>query len=348
MRAGLTASTLVHGGVIVLALVSFAAPSPFDAPPPESINVDVISASELSQMTKGNEKGKKTETKKLVAEKVDAPKPVNDPNLKVSEKAEVEPATQPPPPPPPPPPTPTPKPEDAKPTPPTPKVEDPKPAPTPPKAERPPEPKVEPKADEALKADPKKEDQKQEAKVTPPPPPPLPPKKPAPPPLDPPKTTADAKPDQKLDYDKIAALLDKRTPQRNAAADQAVSQTASLGAPRGEAQTLSQSEIDALRARIQSCWSPPAGASEASDLRAAVSVSFKPDGSLAVQPLLAGVTPASSPYGPAFADSALRAIIRCAPYSFLPANKYNVWKDIELGFSLRDMLGRSDQTRRTQ
>ncbi|WP_156922074.1 hypothetical protein [Azorhizobium doebereinerae] len=345
MRVGLTASTLAHGGVIVLALVSFAAPSPFDTPQPDPINVDVISASDLSQMTKGNEKGKKTETKKVVAEKVDAPKPVNDPNLKVSDKQEVEPNS---PPPPPPAPTPAPpRPEEAKPTPPTPKVEEPKPTPTPPKAEKPPEPKVEQKADEGLKADPKKDQQKQEAQT--PPPPPLPQRKPAIPPPQPTRTAADAKPQERpLDYDKIAALLDKRTPQRNAAADQAVSQTAALGAPRGDAQTLSQSEIDALRARIQSCWSPPAGASEASDLRAAVTVSFKPDGSLAVSPQLAGVTPASSPYGPAFADSAMRAIIRCAPYSFLPANKYNVWKDIELGFSLRDMLGHADQPRRTQ
>ncbi|MGU3494706.1 cell envelope biogenesis protein TolA [Xanthobacteraceae bacterium A53D] len=339
MRSGIIASSVAHAGVIVLGLVSFASPTPFDTPQPNPISVDVITATELSQMTKGNERAKKSEQQKAIAEKVDAPKPVADPALKVTEKQEIE-ATAPPPPPPPPAP-PTPPVPEQKPTPPAPKVEPPKPTPTPPKAEKPPEPKVEQKADEGLKADPKKDQQKQEAQNQPPPP--MPQRKPAIPPK-PAQTQADAKPQEsQLDYDRIAALLDRRTPQRNAAADQSLSQTSSLGAPRGDAQTLTMSEIDALRARIQSCWSPPAGASEASDLRAAVVVSFKQDGSLAMSPQLAGVTPASSPYGPAFADSALRAIIRCAPYSFLPANKYNTWKEIEMGFSLRDMLG--SQTR---
>ncbi|GGF44856.1 hypothetical protein GCM10007301_00450 [Azorhizobium oxalatiphilum] len=336
MRAGLIASSLAHAGVVVLALVSFATPSPFDTPQPEPLNVDVITASEFTQMTKGNERGKKTETKKVVAEKVDAPKPVEDPNLKVTEKEEIK-ASAPPPPPPPPTPAP-PRPEEPKPTPPTPKVEEPKPAPTPPKADKPPEPKVEQKADEGLKADPKKDQQKQEAQTQPPPPPPQ--RRPTVIPPKPQPATANAQSQEKFDTDRIAALLDKRTPQRNAAADQQVSQTASLGAPRGEAQTLTMSDIAALQARIQSCWNPPAGASDAGDLRAVISVRFKPDGSLQVQPQVTGVTPASSPYAPAFADSATRAIIRCAPYTFLPANKYDSWKDIEMGFSLDQMLGR--------
>ncbi len=340
MRVGLTASSIAHGAVLVFALVSFSAPSAFDTPQPDPINVDVISASDLSQMTKGNEKGKKTEVKKVVAEKVDAPKPVNDPNLKVSEKQEIEPTAPPPPPPPPPPPTPAPpRPEEPKPPTPAPQPKPDEPKPAPPKADKPP---PEQKADEGLKADPKKDEQKQEAKAQTPPP--LPQRKPPPPPTPQPtraNNDAKAQQEQKFDADRIAALLDKRTPQRNAAADQQVSQTAALGSPNGAAQTLTQSEIDALRARIQSCWGPPAGASEASDLRATIVVSFKQDGSLAMQPQLSGVTPASSPYGPAFADSALRAIIRCAPYTFLPANKYAVWKEIEMGFSLKDMLGRA-------
>ncbi len=48
-----------------------------------------------------------------------------------------------------------------------------------------------------------------------------------------------------------------------------------------------------------------------------------------------------SPYGPAFADSALRAHHPLCALYFLPANKYAVWKEIEMGFSLKDMLGRA-------
>ncbi|OYX68388.1 MAG: hypothetical protein B7Y95_20705 [Rhizobiales bacterium 32-66-11] len=169
MRVGLTASSIAHGAVLVFALVSFSGPRPFDAPP-ETVAVDVISASDLSQLTKGNQKGKKAEPPKVVAEKVDTPKPADNPDLKVTDKAEVQPSAAVPPPPPPP------------------KVEEQKPTPTPPKAEKPPEPKPEqPKADEALKAEPKKEEQKQEAKA-----PPMPPKKPDPP-KEVPKQVADAR-----------------------------------------------------------------------------------------------------------------------------------------------------------
>ncbi len=65
--------------------------------------------------------------------------------------------------------------------------------------------------DEALKAEPKKEEAKPQQQAQPTP---LPPKKPAPP-----VQTSEPKPptDQKFDADKIAALLDKRAPQRQAA-----------------------------------------------------------------------------------------------------------------------------------
>jgi outer membrane biosynthesis protein TonB len=316
MRVGLTASSIAHGAVLVFALVSFSGPRPFDAPP-ETVAVDVISASDLSQLTKGNQKGKKAEPPKVVAEKVDTPKPADNPDLKVTDKAEVQPSAAVPPPPPPPPP----------------KVEEQKPTPTPPKAEKPPEPKPEqPKADEALKAEPKKEEQKQEAKA-----PPMPPKKPDPP-KEVPKQVADAKTptDQKFDVDKIAALLDKRTPQRNAAAADAISHTASLGATAGVAATLTQNELDALRARLRECWNPPVGAAEAQDMQVLIRVNFNQDGSVIGSPVL--IEGSASPYGPAFAESAIRAIRRCSPYSFLPPSKYEVWRTIDMTFTPRDMF----------
>ena len=61
---------------------------------------------------------------------------------------------------------------------------------------------------------------------------------------------ADAKQQPKFDADKIAALLDKRDPQRNAATGAELNPTPSLGRRDGNAAQLSQSEIDALRARL--------------------------------------------------------------------------------------------------
>jgi colicin import membrane protein len=34
----------------------------------------------------------------------------------------------------------------------------------------------------------------------------------------------------------------------------------------------------------------------------------------------------------------LRAVRRCAPYSFMPITKYDVWKDVEVTFDPRDMF----------
>ncbi|OYX14059.1 MAG: hypothetical protein B7Z15_05215 [Rhizobiales bacterium 32-66-8] len=311
MRVGLTASSIAHAAVLVLALVSFATPSPFDMPP-ESISVEVVSASDLSKLTKGNEKGKKSEPPKVVAEKVDAEKPTPDPDLKVSEKPEVAPTQAAAPPPPPPPP----KPAEAK-------APEAKPVPAPPKAEPPP-----PKADEALAADPKKEEPKpQQAQ-----PAPLPPKKP-PPPKDPPKVV-DQKPqtDQKFDADQISALLDKRAPQRQAAAAPAVSQISSLGAPKGDSPTLSVSELDAFREKVKQCWRMPHVSDD--KIYAYILLRLNRDGTLAQPPVVTDglMNPEQKAVFDAFAGSAIRALIQCQPYSMFKAEKYDTWKELEPRF----------------
>ena len=196
----------------------------------------------------------------------------------------------------------------------------------------PPEPKPEPKREakqapskpdpiaEALKKEQAKpEPKKEEAKV------PTPPHRPDPP-----------KPQPKFDAVRIAALLDKRDSQRQTSLGDIINHSPTLGSPKGTAPTLSQSEIDALRAQIRRCWNPPAGAADAQDLRVEMNVKLRIDGSLAAEPVL--LERGAGPYFQVFAESALRAVERCQPYS-LPAAKYDVWKDIDLGFRLDDLYG---------
>ena len=78
---------------------------------------------------------------------------------------------------------------------------------------------------------------------------------------------------------------------------------------------LSQSEIDALRRRLAECWNPPVGASNAPNLKVVMRVLFKQDGSVASQPVLVAGT--ASPFGPAMAESAKRAILTCQPFKML-------------------------------
>src|SRR2546426_776676 len=80
-------------------------------------------------------------------------------------------------------------------------------------------------------------------------------------------------PKPKFDPNRIEqrmALIDKRDPQRRAATGETLNPLATLGASTGNAPRLSQSEIDALRARLRDCWNLPAGAADSKDLNVEV------------------------------------------------------------------------------
>ena len=140
----------------------------------------------------------------------------------------------------------------------------------------------------------------------------------------------------KFDADKIAALLDKRDPQRQAATGAEINQTPGLGRANATAGHLSQSEIDAFRRRITDCWSPPVGLDSAQDLVVVFRVLFNPDGSVKRGPDVISGKPNAA--GPAFAESARRAILQCQPYTMLRKETYDSWQDMELAFKPSDMF----------
>ena len=144
------------------------------------------------------------------------------------------------------------------------------------------------------------------------------------------------KPTPKYDANQIAALLDHREPQRQFAAAATLNDTASLGAPTGNAGRLSQSELDALRARLSQCWSPPAGIDANSKLSVTLHVAFKADASLSQEPEV--VENSASAVGPALAESAKRALMSCQPFTMLRPEHYDLWKDIEIKFN-NELLG---------
>jgi outer membrane biosynthesis protein TonB len=154
---------------------------------------------------------------------------------------------------------------------------------------------------------------------------PLPPKKPP------------QKPQPKFDADRIAALLDKRDPQRSAATGQEPNAVASLGAANATAAQLSQSEIDALRAKLRQCWNPPVGAADAAKAYVVFRVLFNRDGTILNSPVLVQAPP--SQVGPVLAESAKRALLKCQPYTMLKPEHYDQWKDMQITFDPRDMFG---------
>jgi colicin import membrane protein len=299
-RSASMISAGLHAAVLAFALFTFSG-SELDAKPPDSMPIDLVSVEDFTKLAKGAKDAPKAEKPKpLVEKKEETPKPVEEAKPKVEEKKKpIETAK-------------------AEPTPPQPKTDpiadkikeappktEPKPAE---KAEKKPEPKVEQKTE----AKPEKIDK-------------LPPRKPP------------EKPQPKFDPDKIAALLDKRTPTREAATGQIPNQAPSLGASQGTEARLSQSEIDALRARLRQCWNPPVGAMDAQRLQVVFRVLFRRDGAIAYDPQLVQAT--ASQFGPALAESAKRALLQCQPYKMLKPEHYEMWKDMEITFDPRDMFG---------
>jgi colicin import membrane protein len=151
------------------------------------------------------------------------------------------------------------------------------------------------------------------------------------------KPVAPAPDTAKYDANQIAALLDHRAPQRQVASGEVINDTANVGTPTASSAQLSQSEIDALRARISSCWSPPPGIDAKSKIYIVLDVMFKPDASMSRDPVV--VEGSASSLGPALAESAKRALLLCQPFTMLKAEHYDQWKNLQLKFDPQELLG---------
>ena len=293
----LAASIALHVLVIGWGLVSFSTKA-FETTPEDSLPVDIISADQLPHVTAGMKTGKKENPKPLV-EKVAEAKPVEDAVGKITEKPPVVTDTAPPP---------TPKveekPVEKKPDPPKPVVEN-KPKEEPKPIEKKPDPpKVDPIA-EALKKEEKKPPPKPQAQAAAKPPEPQKPK------------------ERTFDQSKIAALLDKRDPSRQAVTGDTLNSNAALGLARGTAADNSATWGSMFKQQVERCWKKPYGGIEAQQTEAAFIIRLKRDGTLEGMPVPDG-TPAT-PYLRVYQESALRAIIECQPYK-LPAAFFDEWK----------------------
>ncbi len=165
-----------------------------------------------------------------------------------------------------------------------------------------------------------------------------------------PKRQPEEKKEEKLDLNKIAALLNKELedPSRKTEEIEDKPEDAPQELPPTEATRpttsaqMTLSEIDSIRAQVEQCWIVPAGARYAENLIVTVRIFLRPDGGLARPPQVVDSlrmnTPGEEAYRTA-AESAVRAILKCEPFKNLPVDKYDRWQDIELNFDPRSMLG---------
>jgi outer membrane biosynthesis protein TonB len=294
----LVASIALHVLVIGWGLVTFSTKA-FVSMPEDSLPVDVISSDQLAKVMAGMKTGKKENPSPLV-EKVAEAKPADDTVGKiVDKKPPVVTDTAPPPQP-----KVEEKPVEKKPDPPKPVAEKPKEEPKPIEKKQEP-PKVDPIA-EALKKEEKK-------------PPPKPQQQAAKPPEAPkPKIV-----ERHFDQTKIAELLDKRDPSRQAIAGETLNSNASLGLSKGKASDNSATWGSMFRRQVENCWKKPYGGVEQERPEVAFNIRLTKEGKLEAMPVPEG-TP-STTYARAYQESALRAIIACQPYN-LPAQFFEEWK----------------------
>jgi outer membrane biosynthesis protein TonB len=168
--------------------------------------------------------------------------------------------------------------------------------------------------------------------------------KPAPKPIAQPK--AKPKPPQRFDADRVAALIDKSlkaqaqsqpAQQDKLAAAVRASQPASLDGKR-----LTATLAAVLKAQVTRCWALDPGMRDIDNMQVQILVQFNEDGTIIGMPQIAPAfqqrfnDPAQAPFR-VFAESARRAVQRCAPYD-LPREMYAEWRNVQLNFDPREVI----------
>jgi outer membrane biosynthesis protein TonB len=325
MRWSLATSFLIHAAILIAAFVVLPNPEEFKVQDSDPIPVDLVSLEDFSKrqaQTKTAEEPKPQKIAPKPAEvKPDKPAPEVAPEIKTAAREPT--------------------------------------APKPPEPVKKEEPKPEPKKEEVKKEEPKKEEPKKAEEPKPLDSDPLKDlikdtvdEKPEPKKEEPKKETKTAetkpkdkpkpkpekkKPDKDFNPDEISALLNKIDDKRTAP----LKPTEQEGSPKkgefnvsGADDGIAATLIDLLRQRISQCWSIPPGAREA-DITVRVRFQLNPDGSVIGMPEVLGGS--GDPVFTATAQSAVAAVMECQNYDFLPADKYDLWREITFRFNPNQM-----------
>jgi len=152
------------------------------------------------------------------------------------------------------------------------------------------------------------------------------------------ETPAEPEKPQEVDLDRLAGLINRvreQAPERNQQKtlqsetnNYVFADIAREGA--GEGTTMTLSELSALQSAMYKCWSIPAAAPNPAELIVPVKVSLFPDGY--VNQVKLGSFREINHFHKLAADEAIRAVNKCQPYDFLPAEKYSQWREMTLNF----------------
>lgn len=157
-----------------------------------------------------------------------------------------------------------------------------------------------------------------------------------------PEQVAEAKP--QFDLERISSLIDKSKDTSNVADSQisdegaedrlVYADRAREGVGSGTQMTLS--ELDALNSAMYRCWRKPVDATDLEKLIVRLQVDMLPGGFIKdVKVINRAASRRASPGNP-FWDvaemRAVQAVTKCAPYDFLPQEKFDQWQSLILNF----------------
>ncbi len=105
-------------------------------------------------------------------------------------------------------------------------------------------------------------------------------------------------------------------------------------------ETLTLSEMDALRRQLAGCWNVPTGAMDAENLIVDIQVVVRQDRTVQSATVIDQSRYNSDSFFRAAADSARRAVLNpsCSPL-LLPPEQYDTWKNMVVRFNPREMFG---------
>ena len=157
-----------------------------------------------------------------------------------------------------------------------------------------------------------------------------------------PEKVADAKPS--FDLDRISTLIDKRkdvsTVANSTRADESDTERlvyadrAREGMGTGTKMTVS--ELNALQTAMYRCWRMPADAADLEQLVVRLQVDMLPGGFVRDVKVIDRAAQRRRAPGNPFWDvaemRAVQAVTKCAPYDFLPEDKFDQWESLILNF----------------
>lgn len=153
-----------------------------------------------------------------------------------------------------------------------------------------------------------------------------------------------------LDLDALSQLVDKARDQEETAPPvETPSETTEIAdQPRaaiGAGDRLTASDEAKMKAAVSRCWNASAiiGAPNPETLIVSVDFELDRNGALAADPRVANamqINISGNRFWKVAEQMALRAVVACAPYDFLPQDRYETWREFRVNFDPSEMVGR--------